>query len=129
MKKVLFATTNNNKISRLKNFLKDIEIEIISLSDLTYQINEVKETGETPVEIAINKAKYYYDNLKEKMPVITQDDTIEFLGVTELTSPRLTIKNLVIETFGEFNDDFAFKYYTNLANAITYLLSKLSFLN
>jgi len=115
MKQVLFATTNNNKISRLKNFLVDIDVEILSLSDLDYQINEPEEVGKTPVEIAVNKAKHYWDNLKVKMPVIAQDDTIEFFNVPELSEPRLSIKKPVIEKYAEFNDGNAIKYYTELA--------------
>jgi len=115
MKKVLFATTNSNKISRLKNFLKDEEVEILSLSDLDYQINEPEEIGNTPVEIAVNKAKHYWDNLKLKMPVIAQDDTIEFFDVPELSTPRLSIKKPVTEKYSEFNDDNAIKFYTELA--------------
>jgi inosine/xanthosine triphosphate pyrophosphatase family protein len=104
MKKVLFATTNKNKIVRLKNFLRDTDLEIISLSDLNYKIDEPEEIGKNPIEIAQNKASYYWENLVDKVPVIAQDDTIEFLGVPELKSPRLSIKSPVIKMYGEFND-------------------------
>ena len=34
MRKILIATTNHNKISRIKRLLADVPVEIISLADL-----------------------------------------------------------------------------------------------
>lgn len=116
MKDVLFATTNSNKITRLRNFLKTKNINILTLTDLDYSIREPEEKGNTPLEIAINKAKYYFDNLHDKLPVIAQDDTIEFMDVPELMDPRLSIKQPVADKYGEFNDENAIKFYTELAS-------------
>lgn len=115
MKTILFATTNPSKLLRFKNFLRDLDLNILSLQDLGYKIEEPKEKGNTPVEIAINKAKYYYDNLKIKYPVVTQDDTMEYLNIPELKDVQLSIKGPVVKEYGEFSVDNAIKYYTNLA--------------
>ncbi len=116
MKTILFATTNKNKIARLKNFIQNDKLNIISLDELGYHINEPEESGSTPSQIAANKALYYWSKLKVKIPVLAQDDTIEFLGVKELAGKRLSIKTPVVKEYGEFNDENAIKFYTSIAN-------------
>ena len=114
MKRILFATTNKNKVKRLLNFLGSSEFEFITLDDLDYSIPEPEETKVTPVEIAMEKAEYYFDKLQKKMPVISQDDTI-VIKVKGVEEEILSIKKPVEEKYGEFNDDNAIKYYTELA--------------
>ena len=114
--KIIFATTNNNKINRLKNLLENTDIEILSLNNLPYKIKEPNEKGKTPSDIALNKALYYYEHLRDKIPVLTQDDTIQLYDINEFNQPMLSIKEPVIEKYGDFNDEFALKYYTKLAS-------------
>ncbi|MFQ5492860.1 MAG: non-canonical purine NTP pyrophosphatase [Candidatus Dojkabacteria bacterium] len=115
MKQVIFATTNKNKVTRINNLLDKSQYEILSLADLQYEISEPEEIGPTPQDIAKNKAQYYWKQLYDKLPVITQDDTIQFHNVPELSSPKLSIKSPVIEKYGKFNDEVAITYYTDLA--------------
>lgn len=116
MRKILFATTNHNKISRLKNFLgNNNEFEILSFADLNYVIPEPDEFGTGPVQIAENKAKYYWEHLRVKYPVLTQDDTIEFIKNPELAQSLLSIKDPVIEKYGKFTDLLAIEYYLSIA--------------
>lgn len=115
MNKILFAITNTNKVNRLRNLLNEVDIEIMSLSELDYQINEPEEVGNDPIEIATNKANYYWQNLRKKMPVLAQDDTLEFFDIPEMNVPRLSIKQPVIDKFGVYNDGNAIEYYTGLA--------------
>lgn len=111
MKKVLFATTNQQKIKRL-GFLTDTKL--VSLKELKYEIKEPEETGKDALDIAILKARYYYSCLKVKMPVLSQDDTLK-LQVKSQDDPGNHIKEPVIKKYGEFNDKNAIKYYTDLA--------------
>jgi len=111
MKKVLFATTNKQKVKRLGLLTK---VKLISLDSLKYKIQEPEETGKDALDIAILKARHYYSGLKEKMPVLTQDDTLK-LQVNPEDDPRNHIKEPVIKKYGEFTDENALKYYTNLA--------------
>jgi hypothetical protein len=46
--------------------------------------------------------------------VLTQDDTLQFLGVKPEDNPGTSIKSPVVKAFGEFNDKNALKYYTGL---------------
>lgn len=114
-KKVLFATTNSAKVQRLKNFIKDIDVDILSFKDLDYTIVEPSEDAENGVEIAKLKAKHYFDHLKEKVPVITQDDTFFLEGVSEEDNPGIDTKSPVIKKFGVFNDENSVRYYSELA--------------
>ena len=112
--KILFATTNKNKTIRIKNLLKGSDFEIISLSDLDYKIEEPEENGKDGVENAIIKAKYYYENLKVKMPVLTQDDTLFLSEVSDEDNPGKDIKSPVINKYGQFTDENAYIYYLDL---------------
>jgi len=111
---ILFATTNQNKIDRVKILIKDENINFISLSDLDYKIEEPEETGGNGVENAIIKAQYYFDKLKVKIPVLTQDDTLFLDGVSDEDNPKKDIKLPVIKKYGHFNNDLAYQYYSDL---------------
>ena len=114
--KILMATTNNNKVIRIKKLLKDYDYEIYSLKDLGYdKIPEPEETKNTPIEIALEKALYYVNNIDEEILVLCQDDTLVMEGIKEEDSPGMHIKGPVYEKYGEFNDELACEYYTELA--------------
>ncbi len=111
MKKVLFATTNQQKIKRLSLLTS---MKLISLYDLSYQIAEPEEVGKDGLDISVVKARHYWSHLLEKMPVLTQDDTLK-LEVKPEDDPGNHIKKPVLERYGEFNDKNALTYYTDLA--------------
>ena len=52
MRKILIATTNHNKISRIKWLLVDMPVEFISLADLPTELPEPAETAGSGIEIA-----------------------------------------------------------------------------
>ena len=54
--KVLIGTTNPSKVKRFSKLLENCNIEFITLKDLKIA-EEPKETGRTPEENAICKAK------------------------------------------------------------------------
>ena len=112
---ILFATTNSAKVTRIANFLQKPELKILSLSDFDYSIVEPEENQDSPVKIAENKAKFYWKQLKDKYPVLTQDDTIQFDDVEKEDEPGLNIKEPIVRKYGKFSDQFAIKFYTNLA--------------
>ena len=107
--KILFASTNSNKFDRIKKFMNRDDIEWLSLTDLKLEIPEPEETGESGVENAEIKAKYYFEHLDEKIPVLTQDDTIDLSGVRGEENPGASIKEPVIKKYGEFNENNAYK--------------------
>lgn len=117
MERIIVATTNSNKVKRIKNLLKTLNYEIVSLKDENItNIGEPEETANTNVGIAIEKALYYLNYVPNKTIVLSQDDTIQFEGVSEEDNPGVHIKKPVLEKYGEFTDELAAKYYTELAN-------------
>ena len=56
MRKILIATTNHNKISRIKRLLVDAPVEIVSLADLPTELSEPAETADSGIAIAAQKA-------------------------------------------------------------------------
>lgn len=115
--KLLVATTNNNKVERIKRLLSEYDYDIYSLKDLGYEnIPEPEETKETPIEIALEKALYYASKIDEEILILCQDDTLVMEGVKEEDSPGMHIKGPVYEKYGEFNDQLACEHYTGLAD-------------
>ena len=111
---ILIATTNQNKVDRIKRLFKKDNYNFVSLLDLDYKIEEPEENGQDGVENAIIKARYYYHELKIKIPVLAQDDTLFISGVSEEDNPKKDIKLPVIKKYGEFTLENAHKYYSNL---------------
>lgn len=117
MRKVLIATTNKNKISRLGNLLADYaDIELLSFNDLDLKLAEPEETAATGVGIAAQKALAYAESIEEPYLILTQDDTISFEGVDNADNPGARIKEPVVAEYGEFTDEKAILYYTGLAD-------------
>ena len=117
MEKIVVATTNKNKVKRIKELLKGLNYEVLSLEDFNANnIEEPNETKNTPVEIAIEKALHYAKYLPENTIILTQDDTISFEGVREEDNPGMHIKRPVVKKYGEFTDELAAKYYKELAD-------------
>jgi hypothetical protein len=116
LKVLLLATTNDNKITRIKKLLKDVDINILTLNDLSFSIEEPEEFGKDAMEIAMNKAKYYWEKTQHQYPVLTQDDTMDFLGnVIPEDDPSTSIKSPVVKAYGEFNTENAITYYSKLS--------------
>lgn len=117
MKQIVMATTNNNKVKRIKALLKDSEYNIVSLKEISENdIEEPNETANTPVDIAIEKALHYANYLPNDTIILTQDDTIIFDGINEEDNPGVHIKEPVIKKYGKFTDELAAQYYKELAN-------------
>lgn len=116
MKKIVVATTNQNKVKRLKALLSHLNYEIVSLEEInTKNIEEPVETASTPVSIAMEKALHYVDYLPIDTIILSQDDTIEFEGVNEEDNPGIHIKGPIIKKYGKFTDELAAEYYKSLA--------------
>ncbi len=59
MRKIVFATNNQHKLSEIKNILGN-DFEIISLKELGFT-KDIPETGETLAENAAQKSHFIYD--------------------------------------------------------------------
>lgn len=72
--KLLIATTNPAKLAEFKRLLKDLPLELVSLSDVSIAA-DVEETGNSFEENAILKAKFYHD--LSGLPTIADDGGVE----------------------------------------------------
>lgn len=70
MKKIIFASQNKGKVEEVRHILNDLDIQIVSLSDIDGTI-DIEETGTTFKENAFIKAKEVFD--KFKIPTIADD--------------------------------------------------------
>ncbi len=68
--RILIATHNNGKLNEFKELLKNLEIDFLTLDDFP-TVLEPDEFGNTLIENALIKAKYYFD--KFQTPVICDD--------------------------------------------------------
>lgn len=115
-KTIVFATTNLNKVKRIQALLADLDVQVVSLNDLNFNIPDIIETATTCTAIAIEKALHYVSKLPKGTIVLTQDDTLVFEGIDAKDNPGIHIKEPVIDKYGEFTDINAANYYIDLAN-------------
>lgn len=89
-KKILLGTTNPSKVRRFREFLNGYDVEICTLKDLGI-IDEPQETGCTPEENAILKAKFYG---KYFDAVICNDSGLYFddLDLNDSRQPGLNVR-------------------------------------
>lgn len=68
--KLILATSNKDKVSEIKDILKD-KVDVLSPKDLDIDKFEVVEDGKTLIENAYKKAKTLYD--LKKLPTLADD--------------------------------------------------------
>lgn len=108
--KILLATTNNAKIKSYGSKLKKLNIDFVTLNDLDLNYN-VEETGSTPVENAIIKAKEY--SKISSLPTIAIDDGLYFENVPDELQPGTNVRRI---NGKRLNDEEMVNYYINIVN-------------
>ena len=110
MIEVFFATMNKDKIIKMKNRLKDLDIKIITPYDRNINI-EIEENGKNVIENATLKAKAYFD--KVNIPTIATDSSlyVEKFDV----QPGLFVKRI---NGVPLDDDKLEEYYINQLNKV-----------
>lgn len=108
--KILLATKNNAKIRYYGTKLKEKGIDIITLKDLNIDI-DVDETGKSPIENAIIKAKAY--NKISNIPTIALDEGLFFENVPEEIQPGIHVRRV---NGKRLNDKEMIEYYISLVN-------------
>lgn len=79
MEKLIIASKNNGKVCEIKDILKDLPFEVVSMKDLGYDL-DIEETGSTFDENAMLKAKALYEHVNA---MVLADDSgleVDFLG-------------------------------------------------
>lgn len=74
MQRLLIATTNHGKLREFQEFLKDLPIELVSLTDVGIDV-DVEEDGKTYFENSEKKAREYAK--LSNLPTLSDDGGIE----------------------------------------------------
>lgn len=112
--KVLIGTTNPSKVKRFEELLDGCDIEFCTLSDLGI-CTEPEETGKTPEENAVIKAKYYGSFCDF---VICNDSGLYFedLPMDDYRQPGPNIREP--EGSRRLNDEEMIEYYSGLVHSL-----------
>lgn len=110
MIEVFFATKNKDKIIKMRNRLKGLDIKVITPYDINVNI-EIEENGSNVIENATLKARAYFDKIK--IPTIATDSSlyVEKFDV----QPGFFIKRINGVTL---NDDELEEHYINELNKV-----------
>ena len=71
MDKILLGTANEGKIKEMKNYLADLDFEVLSLDDMDEDIEDPAEPADTIEENALLKSRYYAK--KTNLPTLSDD--------------------------------------------------------
>ena len=112
--KVLLGTTNPSKVKRFEDLLSDYDVEFYTLKDLGVA-DEPLESGRTPEENAIIKAKFYSSYFDV---VICNDSGLYFeeLPLDDIRQPGLNIRTP--NGRSRLSDEEAIEYYTKLISSL-----------
>lgn len=106
--KVLFATTNQAKVGKYKEALKERGIELITINDLDFKL-DINENGKNAIENAYIKAKAYYE--RAKIPTIGMDNCLFIEELPEEKQPGTHVRRV---NGKKLTDEEMMEYYTNL---------------
>lgn len=108
--KILYGTTNNGKLKAMKNAVKSLDIQLISLNDVDGELPSINESGITPLDNAEIKARAYYDAFH--MPVFSCDSGLYFDELEEEEQPGIHVRRVNEK---ELSDAEMIEYYASLA--------------
>ncbi len=74
MNRLVIATRNSKKAREIRDILKDIDIQILTLNDFPH-IDRIREDGSTFVENTLHKARTVFE--KTKLPALGDDSGLE----------------------------------------------------
>lgn len=112
-KRVLIGTTNPSKINRFTEFLEGFPVEIVTLHDLGVT-QEPEETGNTPEENALLKARFYSQFCE---CVICNDSGLYFEEL-KLEDPRQPGLHIRTPQGIRLDDEQMIDYYAKLIHSL-----------
>lgn len=107
--KFLYGTSNPSKLEHMKNMLKGLNIELLSLKDLGIEL-DVEEYGDSPLENAKIKALAYYK--ASGIPTFSCDSGLYIEGLEESDQPGVMVRRVKDRYL---NDEEYIDYYSSLA--------------
>lgn len=109
--KILYGTTNKGKMQAMATVVKQMGIELVSLSDLDCELPMIEETGKTPLENAEIKARAYYETFH--IPVFSCDSGLYFDELKDEEQPGIHVRRV---NGRELDDDEMIQFYSSLAH-------------
>ena len=108
--KLLYGTGNPAKLAAMRRWLEKLDIELLGLKDMDMPAPTVEETGSSPLENAIAKAKAYYGAYG--IPVFSCDSGLYFDGMPDHVQPGVHVRNVGGRCL---SDKEMLDYYSSLA--------------
>ncbi len=111
--KLLYATSNVAKLEAMRNRLKEYNIELIGLEELLetgWELPDIPETGNTPLDNARNKALQYYKVFQ--MPLFSCDSGLFFENVPQEMQPGVHVRTVKGK---RLTDEEMIAYYGEMA--------------
>lgn len=90
--RLLYATGNPAKIEAMRRRISVLGIEIYGLDELDMELPEVLETGKSPLENAVQKARAYFAALK--VPLFSCDSGLYFDDVPDEIQPGVNVRTV-----------------------------------
>ncbi|MDE7266988.1 MAG: hypothetical protein K2N89_05940 [Lachnospiraceae bacterium] len=90
--KLLYATKNPAKIEAMRRRVSVLGITIYGFNELNMELPKVPETGKSPLENAIQKAKAYFEILK--VPLFSCDSGLYFDNVPDEIQPGVNVRTV-----------------------------------
>lgn len=111
--KILYGTGNPAKFSAMRRRLEKLDIELIGLNDMAkkgFEVPDVSEDGNTPLENARQKALAYYEIFH--IPVFSCDSGLYFDNVPDDIQPGVHVRTV---NGNYLSDEQMLEYYSGLA--------------
>ncbi|MCC2630690.1 MAG: Ham1 family protein [Candidatus Paceibacter sp.] len=110
-KEIIFATTNDAKLKTMQSVLGD-EFKVINLKDIGIEA-QAEEDGINPIENALKKARYCYEQTSK--PSFSMDFGFFIDGLPDDQQPGPSVKRIIpISKEREPNDEEVLEFYKNL---------------
>lgn len=90
--KLLYATKNPAKIEAMRRRVSALGITIYGFDELDVELPKIPETGNSPLENAIQKAKAYFEILK--VPLFSCDSGLYFDNVPDEIQPGVNVRRV-----------------------------------
>lgn len=117
--KLLYATNNPAKIEAMRRRISVLGIEPYGLMELGKELPQVPETGKSPLENAIQKAKAYFAALQ--VPLFSCDSGLYFDNVPDELQPGVNVRRVQGK---RLSDDEMQAYYMGLARQYGNLVAR-----
>lgn len=108
---LLFGTGNPSKLNTMRESIKGLDIELLSLRDMEKIPPDVDESGSSPLENARIKALSYYRFYG--VPVFSLDSGLFFENVSDELQPGVHVRNVGGK---HLSDNEMLAYYSALAH-------------